>query len=400
MEDVTKSELIKISFEVENLTALPSSLPISNEESDVSDFSVNSSIVDFCEKQFKKTIDKANELISQQMNVEVGKTDVASYNKAKELFYKHRSLWTQVKKDTVLIKRNLKPILHKVQFFSDSIYNPLQNSGKKLKDKMLIYEAEQERLLQEKKDRELAQQKREKELATMLLQFNTDYLKKINDCTTLEEIDTLKTEISKFDVTIFDEQVITATFQIAQLISTADMMRSNISMKLQNEELLKTEQERLDDKRRREDEELIAYQEQITKKIKEEQEELERERNKKLEILKKIKEDEQLKITSTPEPTYTGTNVFNDDFIFDEINIGTNLDVEINKNPICPTSKIDVEEDEKQSVFDKKRYNETLKELFYQELNWYNKNYIQLNLTQESLSISLAMIVEKNKNII
>ena len=107
MEDVTKSELIKIFFEVENLTALPSSLPISNEESDVSDFSVNSSIVDFCEKQYKKTIDKANDLISQQMNVEVGKTDIASYNKAKELFYKHRSLWTQVKKDTVLIKKEM-----------------------------------------------------------------------------------------------------------------------------------------------------------------------------------------------------------------------------------------------------------------------------------------------------
>jgi len=254
--------------------------------------------------------------------------------------------------------------------------------------------------LQEKKDRELAQQKREKELATMLLLFNTDYLKRINACTTLEEIDTLKTEISSYDVTIFDEQIITATFQIAQLISTADMMRSNISMKLQNEELLKTEQERLDEKRRKEDQELIAYQEQITKKIKEEQEELERERNKKLEILKKIKENEQLKTTSTPEPTYTGTNVFNDDFIFDEINIGTDLDEKEVEILICPTSKINVEEDEKQSVFDKKRYNETLKELFYQEVSWYNENYVKLNLTQESLCVSLAMIVEKNKDII
>lgn len=410
MDSINNNQLIKVSFEIDE-----------NNDSEVSQISVNNSMIQFCQKSFKNTISSANELILKQIDFEVGKNDLKSYELAKDLFYKHRNLWIKVKKDTDIIKKAIKPITEKVQFYSDSIYKPLQASGKKLKDKMLIYEEEQERIKQEKKDKEIAQQRREIELSKLLLQFNTEYLTKIQECSTIEDIDFVKNEINNYDINVFEEKVIDATFHIAQLIATADMKRSNIVMKKEQENNLKTEAQKLAEKRQKEDDELKAYEEKINEKLRLEEEE----RLKKLAILKKIKEEE-MELSSVPnfDSESENTNLISDnDLNFDDsffvsdnqeekqVLIHQNKDLAdemVNSFSIgksCPHSKIDVEEDEKQTINDSltstpkfnssNSYNETLKEMFQREIEWFVKK--DGLISEEQLAITLAIIVEKNK---
>jgi hypothetical protein len=357
---MSNSELINISFDddVKDLN-------------EVSEITINNAITSFCKKSFQKTIINANSLISSQINIEVDKNDKQSYELAKDLFYKHRTLWIQIKKDTEIIKKNIKPIIDSVQKYSNDIYEPLKNSGQKLKEKMLVYENEQERLKQEKKEKELARQKREIELANMLLKFNSEFLMKIQSCSSVEDVDLIKEELNQYDISVFDEQTITATFQIAQLIATADMMRSNISMRNQQEELIKQEQVRLEEKRKQEDEDLKKYQDKIFQKLKNEEDE----RNKKLEILAKIKQEEN---------TFSGiSDDFKDDLdvlenvSFDDFN--TNYETELSEEQ-------------------KTMYNEILKETFLNEIQWYNLN--KHSITEEQFAITLAIIVEKRKSLI
>jgi hypothetical protein len=410
MDSINNNQLIKVSFDIDE-----------NNDSEVSQISVNNSIIQFCQKSFKNTINTANELILKQIDFEVGKNDLKSYELAKDLFYKHRNLWIKVKKDTEIIKKEIKPITEKIQFYSDSIYKPLQESGKKLKEKMLIYEEEQERIKQEKKDKEIAQQRREIELSKLLLQFNTEYLTKIQECFTIEDIDFVKNEINNYDINVFEEKVIDATFHIAQLIATADMKRSNIVMKNEQENNLKTEAQKLAEKRQKEDDELKAYEEKINEKLRLEEEE----RLKKLAILKKIKEEE-MELSSVPnfDSELENTNLISDnDLNFDDsffvsnnqdekqVLISQNQDLAdemVNSFSIrksCPHSKIDVEEDEKQTLNDSltstpkfnlsNSYNETLKEMFQREIEWFVKK--DGLISEEQLAITLAIIVEKNK---
>jgi hypothetical protein len=356
---MSNSELINISFDndVKDLQ-------------EVSEITINNAITSFCKKSFQQTIINANSLIKSQINIQVDKNDKQSYELAKDLFYKHRTLWIQIKKDTDIIKKNIKPIIDSVQKYSNDIYEPLKSSGQKLKEKMLVYENEQERLKQEKKDRELAQQKREIELANMLLKFNTEFLMKIQSCSTIEDIDLIKDELNQYDISVFDEQTITATFQVAQLIATADMMRSNISMRSQQEEFIKQEQKRLEEKRKQEDEELKKYQDKIFQKLKQEEEE----RSKKLEILQKIKQEED---------TFSGLS---DDLSFD---LKDDLDV---------LDNLSFDDSENNSEEQKTTYSDVLKEIFLNEIYWYDENHD--SITQEQFATTLAIIVEKRKSLI
>ena len=408
-QEVQEVQLISISFDEKESTEVGTLDAITNQ------------ITKFCRVSFEETVNTANELISSQMTIVVGKDDKKSYDEAKELYSKHKNLWVKIDKDTDLIKKSIKPVLDKVQNFSDEIYNPLQKSGKTLKEKMSVYEIEQERKKQEKRDKELAEQKRKEEIATKLLSLNTDYLAKIQNCQTLEELDLIKTELTNYDISIFGEQSANATFQITQLNMTCDMMRSNISMKIEQEKFRKQEEERLAEQKRKEDEELKANQERIAKKLKEEEEEKEAKRKAELEALAKIKEKEEkanaVKIEIVSEPV---TMVVDEkdarDIIMEESREIANS---IGNENTCPTSKIDVEEDEKQSLSDNEifaesisiqptikeeqvkptpAYNEMLKELFKREIVWHvsTKSFVE----EEELAITLASIVEKQKHII
>ena len=274
-------QLISISFDEKESTEVGTLDAITNQ------------ITKFCRVSFEETVNTANQLISSQMTIVVGKDDKKSYDEAKELYSKHKNLWVKIDKDTDLIKKSIKPVLDKVQNFSDEIYNPLQKSGKTLKEKMSVYEIEQERKKQEKRDKELAEQKRKEEIATKLLSLNTDYLVKIQNCQTLEELDSIKSELTNYDISIFGEQSANATFQITQLNMTCDMMRSNILMKIEQENFRKQEAERLAEQKRKEDEELKANQERIAQKLKEEEQEKEAKRKVELQALAKIKEEEE-----------------------------------------------------------------------------------------------------------
>ena len=414
-------QLISISFEEKESTEVGTLDAITNQ------------ITSFCRVSFEETLKTANTLISSQMSIVVSKDDKKSYDEAKELYSKHKNLWVKIDKDTDLIKKSIKPVIDKVQFFSDEIYNPLQKSGKTLKEKMSVYEIEQERKKQEKRDKELAEQKHKEEIATKLLSLNTDYLAKIQNCQTLEELDLIKYELSIYDISIFGEQSASATFQITQLNMTCDMMRSNISMKIEQEKFRKQEEERLAEQKRKEDEELKANQERIAQKLKEEEEEKEAKRKAELEALAKIKEEEEklnsLKSeqlsahietpipvsNSIPNPTFAGTSSFTPkpitmvvdekdarDIIMEEsIEIANSIGTE----KTCPTSKIDVEEDERQSLGDNEifaepisiqyPYDEILKELFEREIVWFVQN--NAVVTEEQLAITLATIVERQK---
>lgn len=357
---MSNSELINISFD-DNVQDLK----------EVSEITISSAITSFCKKSFQQTIINANSLIKSQMNIEVDKNDKQSYELAKDLFYKHRNLWIQIKKDTEIIKKNIKPIIDSVQKYSNDIYEPLKSSGQKLKEKMLVYENEQERLKQEKKEKELARQKREVELANMLLKFNTEYLMKIQSCSSVEDVDLIKEELNKYDVSVFDEQTITATFQIAQLIATADMMRSNISMRKQQEEITKQEQLILEEKRKKEDEELKKYQDKIFQKLKEEEEE----REKKLKILAKIKQEEN---------TFSG--------ISDDLKNDLDILENVSFDDFNTNDETEITEEQKTM------YNEMLKETFLNEVQWYNQN--RDSITEEQFATTLAIIVEKRKSLI
>jgi len=394
---------------------------------------VTNQITKFCKASFEEVVNSANQLILQQQEIIVDKDDKKSYDEAKELYSKHKNLWVKIDKDTDIIKKNIKPVLEKVQLISDDIYNPLQESGKKLKNKMLIYEVEQERKKQEKRDKELADQKRKEEIATKLLSLNTDYLVKIQNCQTLEEIDSIKSDLANYDVTIFEEQSANATFQITQLNMTCDMMRSNISMKIEQEKFRKQEEERLAEQKRKEDEELKANQERIAQKLKEEEEEKEAKRKAELEALAKIKEEEEKANTTKTEEYFSTKNIidtsrteFRQSGTFVERDLrditteeSQEIENSIGNENACPTSKIDVEEDEKQSLSDNEVfaesisiqptikeeqikpapiYNEMLKELFVREIVW----HVSTNsfVKEDELAITLASIVEKQKHII
>lgn len=382
-------QLISISFDEKESTEVGTLDAITNQ------------ITKFCRVSFEETVNTANQLISSQMTIVVGDDDKKSYDEAKELYSKHKNLWVKIDKDTDLIKKSIKPILDKVQNFSDEIYNPLQKSGKTLKEKMSVYEIEQERKKQEKRDMELAEQKRKEEIATKLLSLNTDYLVKIQNCKTLEELDLIKNELTNYDISIFGEQSASATFQITQLDMTCDMMRSNISMKIEQEKFRKQEEERLAEQKRKEDIELKANQERIAKKLKEEEQEKEAKRKAELEALAKIKKEEELN-ASKVEIDFSNVSV---------VDFTTVTSDELEKIPTFvenvktfPTSKIDVVEDEKQSFVKQEQvnttpaYNEMLKELFEREIIWFVQN--NTKVTEEQLAITLASIVEKQKEII
>ena len=382
-------QLISISFDEKESTEVGTLDAITNQ------------ITKFCRVSFEETVNTANQLISSQMTIVVGDDDKKSYDEAKELYSKHKNLWVKIDKDTDLIKKSIKPILDKVQNFSDEIYNPLQKSGKTLKEKMSVYEIEQERKKQEKRDMELAEQKRKEEIATKLLSLNTDYLVKIQNCKTLEELDLIKNELTNYDISIFGEQSASATFQITQLDMTCDMMRSNISMKIEQEKFRKQEEERLAEQKRKEDIELKANQERIAQKLKEEEQEKEAKRKAELEALAKIKKEEELN-ASKVEIDFSNVSV---------VDFTTVTSDELEKIPTFvenvktfPTSKIDVVEDEKQSFVKQEQvnttpaYNEMLKELFEREIIWFVQN--NTKVTEEQLAITLASIVEKQKEII
>jgi len=402
-------QLISISFDEKESTEVGTLDAITNQ------------ITKFCRVSFEETVNTANQLISSQMTIVVGKDDKKSYDEAKELYSKHKNLWVKIDKDTDIIKKNIKPILEKVQLISDDIYNPLQESGKKLKNKMLIYEVEQERKKQEKRDKELAEQKRKEEIATKLLSLNTDYLAKIQNCQTLEELDLIKTELTNYDISIFGEQSANATFQITQLNMTCDMMRSNISMKIEQEKFRKQEEERLAEQKRKEDEELKANQERIAQKLKEEEVEKEAKRKAELDALAKIKEEEEKANAVKIEIVSESVIMVVDEKDARDIIMEENREIanSIGNKNTCPTSKIDVEEDEKQSLSDNEifaesiarqpfvkeeqvkttpAYNEMLKELFEREIVWFVQN--NAVVTEEQLAITLASIVEKQKHII
>lgn len=371
---------------------------------------ISKQVTNFTRDSFQRTVLKAEELIEKANKIEVKIDDKKSYDEAKSLYSETKELWVKVRKDKELINKNLKEIIDKVKDYSDEIYNPLQESGDKLKSKMKPFEEEVERKKKEKAERELAEQKRKEEIARKLVSLNSDYLTKIQSCETIEEVDEIKSELENYDVSIFDEQSPMATFTITQLVSTCSIYRSNIVMKIEQERLRKQEEERLAEQKRKEDEELKANQERIAQKLKEEEEQKEAQRKAELEALAKIKEEEELNST-------TPISEFVDMTIIPQEEIQT-ITESFQDVKVCPTSKIDIEQDEKEflqinntfeesvaiestnnsnkQVVDSYDYNEMLKELFEREIIWAKEN----NLSEENLAITLAKIVEQQKEII
>lgn len=367
---------------------------------------ISKQVTSFTRDSFQITVLEAEELINKANEIEVKIDDKKSYDEAKNLYSKTKDLWVKVRKDKELINKNLREIIDKVKDYSDEIYNPLQQSGEKLKSKMKPYEEEVEKRKKEKAERELAEQKRKEEIAKKLVSLNSDFLTKIQSCETIEEINEIKGELENYDVSIFEEQSPMATFTISQLVSTCSIYHSNLIMKIEQEKMRKQEEERIAEQKRKEDEELKANQEKIAQKLKEEEEEKEAKRKAELEALAKIKQEEEEKLKLEQEsacikPQETTNSIENENS--------------------CPTSKIDVEQDEKQSLVDNETfvetvsiqtsikkplvklevtpfYNEMLKELFEREIEWFIKN--NSSITNEQFAITLAQIVEQQKEII
>ena len=94
-EQEKQVEIISISFDEKEINEVGSLDAVTNQ------------ITKFCKASFQEVVNSANDLILKQQEIVVGKDDKKSYDEAKELYSRHKTLWVKIDKDTDIIKKNI-----------------------------------------------------------------------------------------------------------------------------------------------------------------------------------------------------------------------------------------------------------------------------------------------------
>jgi hypothetical protein len=166
------------------------------------------------------------ELIAQAHLVEVT-TDTTP-----EQYEQVKTLWRTLKDTHIGVEKKRKelkaPVVEygkKLDAFAKEIYEPLVTAEKAVRNKMKVFEEEQERVKAEKKQAEKEAQEAHEALAKKLHELNAT-LGRINQCTVKHEVETIEKELDAIDLKSYGERSDEAGFILQNLKLTCKTIKN------------------------------------------------------------------------------------------------------------------------------------------------------------------------------
>jgi len=158
-------------------------------------------------------------LVQKATDLEINPFDEDHYNYAVELKREIKATHVAIEKKRKEVKAPFIQMGRNIDAFASSIYEPLKEAEKIVKEKMEVFEAEKKKQKEEQKKRE-EQEKAQKDLVDKNLLELHGVLAKINACATQQEVGQIEKELDEVDLKTFGDRSDEAGFILTNLKST------------------------------------------------------------------------------------------------------------------------------------------------------------------------------------
>lgn len=168
-----------------------------------------------------------NGLIQQAETITINLDDVQSYDDAVNLKRVIKATHVAIEKRRKELKAPIIDAGKKLDEFAKSIYNPLKEAESLLKEKMLPYEQEQERIKEEEKLAKEKEQQEKDALNEKLMQLNS-ILPEINSCHNKKQVEQIENKLSQINPKDYGERSDEAGFILTNLKTTCMMIKKSL----------------------------------------------------------------------------------------------------------------------------------------------------------------------------
>lgn len=168
-----------------------------------------------------------NGLIERAELISINIDDVESYEDAVNLKRVIKSTHVAIEKRRKELKAPIIDAGKRLDEFAKCIYNPLKEAENLLKQKMLPYEQEQERIKQEEKLAKEKEQQEKDALNEKLMQLNS-ILPEINSCKNKKEVEQIENKLSQINPKDYGERSDEAGFILTNLKTTCMMIKKSL----------------------------------------------------------------------------------------------------------------------------------------------------------------------------
>ena len=168
-----------------------------------------------------------NGLIERAELITINVDDVESYDDAVNLKRVIKATHVAIEKRRKELKAPIIDAGKRLDEFAKSIYTPLKEAESLLKDKMLPYEQEQERIKEEEKLAKEKEQQEKDALNEKLMQLNS-ILPKINDCKNKKQVEQIEQELNSVNSKDYGERSDEAGFILTNLKTTCMMIKRSL----------------------------------------------------------------------------------------------------------------------------------------------------------------------------
>lgn len=180
-----------------------------------------------------------NGLIERAELITIDLDSVESYDDAVNLKRVIKSTHVAIEKRRKELKAPIIDAGKRLDDFAKSIYNPLKEAENLLKEKMLPYEQEQERIKEQERIEQEKQQQEKDALNEKLMQLNS-ILPEINSCKNKKQVEQIENKLDSINPKEFGERSHEAGFILTNLKMTCSMIKKSLPDDTQ-EVLLKDE---------------------------------------------------------------------------------------------------------------------------------------------------------------
>jgi hypothetical protein len=168
-----------------------------------------------------------NGLIERAELITINVDDVESYEDAVNLKRVIKATHVAIEKKRKELKAPIIDAGKRLDEFAKSIYTPLKEAESLLKDKMLPYEQEQERIKEEEKLAKEKEQQEKDALNDKLMQLNS-ILPEINSCKNKKQVEQIENKLGNINPKDYGERSDEAGFILTNLKMTCSMIKKSL----------------------------------------------------------------------------------------------------------------------------------------------------------------------------
>lgn len=166
-------------------------------------------------------------LISEAEEIVIDLENAKSYEDAVTLKRVIKNTHVAIEKRRKELKAPIISAGKKLDEFAKSIYNPLKDAENLLKQKMLPYEQEQERIKEEEKIAKQKEQEEKDALNEKLMQLNS-ILPEINSCKNKKQVEQIENKLGNINPKDYGERSDEAGFILTNLKMTCSMIKKSL----------------------------------------------------------------------------------------------------------------------------------------------------------------------------